>query len=114
MTHGAGDASRARVIRWPSGESRTFAPQLKGLVEQSVREGEARFTLDMSGVSPSDVCTDVLGYLLWAWKAAKEGGGDIRIFSSPRHVTELIETLGLDERFPNYANEEDALSSFEK
>jgi anti-sigma B factor antagonist len=114
MTDDAKEASSVRVIRWKGGQSWEWTSTLKELVLQSLREGDTNIVVDLSGVGDGDTVDALIGRLIRALKAAREGGGDLRVACAPPELERFIEWVQLGEVLPNYATEEDACRSFEE
>ena len=99
-----------RVIRPVDSREEDHHRELQCLLDEALDEGSVRIALDMSsGIFPSATS---LGILVTATKRAREGGGDLRLFSATPDWAELLRRIQLDQIFPLYATEKDALSSF--
>ena len=53
-----------------------------------------------------------MGILRGKLQTVREMGGDIKIVNLNKHIQTIFETIGLDEIFEIYKNEEEALKSF--
>jgi anti-anti-sigma factor len=84
-----------------------FAGQVDGLIEQ----GHSRFFFDMRNVT--FVNSAALGFLVRTKKIAQGKGGDLVLVRPSDFVRTTMLTLGLDELFKVFANEEDAERYFE-
>ena len=53
-----------------------------------------------------------MGILRGKLQTVREMGGDIKIVNLNKHIQTIFETIGLDEIFEIYKNDEEALKSF--
>ena len=99
-----------RVIRPVDSREEDRHRELQCLLDEALDVGSVRIALDMSsGIFPSATS---LGILVRALKRAREGGGDLRVFSAPPEWAEVLRRVQLDSIFPLHVNEQDAISSF--
>ena len=54
-----------------------------------------------------------MGILRGKLQTVREMGGDIKIVNLNKHIQTIFETIGLDEIFEIYKNEEEALKKFQ-
>ena len=53
-----------------------------------------------------------MGILRGKVQEVRELGGDVKIINLNKHIQTIFETIGLDEIFEIYRNEEEAIKSF--
>lgn len=80
---------------------------LKGILGR----GTSWILLDLADVRFIDSAG--LGSLIQCKKRAVQGGGDLRLMRPGKNVVSLLEMTGLTKVFRVFANEQDALASFE-
>ncbi|MFC5381184.1 anti-sigma factor antagonist [Aquipuribacter nitratireducens] len=82
------------------------APQLRAVVTACVTTGDARVVVDMSAVEFID--SSGLGALVAGLKAARQGGGDLRIARLAPQVLTVLQLTNLDRVMRPYASVEEA------
>ena len=86
------------------------APQLKALVDETVKQGARFGIVDLSGCDFMD--SSGLGAVIGGLKAAREAGGDLRLAGPAGQVARAIELMKLDRIFGRYATVDQALDGF--
>lgn len=87
------------------------APKLKETFNRLIEKDIVKYIVDFKGLV--HINSLAMGILRGKLQVVKEMGGDIKISSLNDHIKTIFETIGLDEIFEIYSNEEEALKSFE-
>lgn len=87
-------ASGAVVLRPEGRLNMVAAPDLREQLHNLVRVGNTRIVVDLSAVETID--SSGLGALISGLKAARQGGGDLRISSPSEQVLAVLELTNLN------------------
>jgi anti-anti-sigma factor len=86
------------------------AADVKARLAQVVAEGGKRLIVDLAGVTFVD--SSGLGALIGGLKAARQGGGDLRIAGAGEQARTILQLTTLDRVLRPYATVEEALAGF--
>lgn len=86
------------------------APKLKETFNKLIEKDVVKYVVDFKGLV--HINSLAMGILRGKLQVVKEMGGDIKISGLNSHIKTIFETIGLDEIFEIYANEEEAIKSF--
>ena len=86
--------SGATVIRPEGRLNMVAAPDLREQIHSLVRSGHTRIVVDLSGVDTID--SSGLGALISGLKAARQGGGDLRIAGPSEQAVAVLELTNLN------------------
>ncbi|PRY65894.1 anti-sigma B factor antagonist [Glaciihabitans tibetensis] len=100
---GADDA----VVRAVGKLNMVSAPALREIVLKLIGEGRQRIVVDLAGVDFMD--SSGLGALVGCLKAARQGGGDLRIAAPGAQVLMVLKLSNLDRVLATFETAEDAL-----
>lgn len=87
-------ASGSVVLRPEGRLNMVAAPDLREQLHSLVRAGNNRIVVDLSGVETID--SSGLGALISGLKAARQGGGDLRIASPSEQALAVLELTNLN------------------
>lgn len=87
------------------------APNLKSLIDTTVKGGLIRGVVDLSGADFID--SSGLGAVIGGLKAAREAGGDLRIAGATGQVDHALKLMKLDRVFGRYSTVDEALDGFD-
>ena len=94
-----------------NGELDAFvAPKLKETFNRLIEKDITKYIVDFKGLI--HINSLAMGILRGKLQVVREMGGDIKIVNLNKHIQTIFETIGLDEIFEIYKNEEEALKSF--
>jgi len=94
-----------------NGELDAFvAPKLKETFNRLIEKDITKYIVDFKGLI--HINSLAMGILRGKLQVVREMGGDIKITNLNKHIQTIFETIGLDEIFEIYKNEEEALKSF--
>lgn len=94
-----------------NGELDAFvAPKLKETFNKLIEKDITKYIVDFKGLI--HINSLAMGILRGKLQVVREMGGDIKIINLNKHIQTIFETIGLDEIFEIYKNEEEALKSF--
>ena len=94
-----------------NGELDAFvAPKLKDTFNKLIEKDITKYIVDFKGLI--HINSLAMGILRGKLQVVREMGGDIKIINLNKHIQTIFETIGLDEIFEIYKNEEEALKSF--
>ena len=86
------------------------APKLKETFNRLIEKDITKYIVDFKGLI--HINSLAMGILRGKLQVVREMGGDIKIVNLNKHIQTIFETIGLDEIFEIYKNEEEALKSF--
>lgn len=86
------------------------APKLKETFNKLIEKDIIKYVIDFKGLV--HINSLAMGILRGKLQVVKEMGGDIKIINLNNHIKTIFETIGLDEIFEIYTNEEEALKNF--
>ena len=95
-----------------NGELDAFvAPKLKETFNRLIEKDINKYIVDFKGLI--HINSLAMGILRGKLQVVREMGGDIKIVNLNKHIQTIFETIGLDEIFEIYKNEEAALKKFQ-
>ena len=95
-----------------NGELDAFvAPKLKETFNKLIEKDINKYIVDFKGLI--HINSLAMGILRGKLQTVREMGGDIKIVNLNKHIQTIFETIGLDEIFEIYKNEEEALKKFQ-
>jgi anti-sigma B factor antagonist len=83
---------------------------LKDKVNSLVNQGHKHLVLNLAGVSYMDSAG--LGVMMAAYATAKRQGGDVKLLSLTKRITDLLSITKLSTIFETFDSETDAVASF--
>jgi len=86
------------------------APQLQEHLGELVKAGHGRLVINMKDVT--FLSSAGLRALLWALKACKRSGGDVRLSEVSSPVARVLELTSFDMHFKCYVSDAEAVGSF--
>jgi len=86
------------------------APKIKETLNKLIENEINKYIIDFKGLI--HINSLAMGILRGKLQVVREMGGDIKIINLNKHIQTIFETIGLDEIFEIYKNEEEALKSF--
>ncbi|MCD0480880.1 STAS domain-containing protein [Streptacidiphilus sp. ASG 303] len=81
--------------------------ELEGALDSALRDGARYVVLDVSGVGFGD--SSMVNALLGAWRSLSARSGGVRLVGVSPAVDQLLATLGIRDRLPQYPTVDDAL-----
>lgn len=96
----------ATVLRPEGRLNMVAAPDLREQLHALVRGGKTRIVVDLSAVETID--SSGLGALISGLKAARQGGGDLRIASPSEQATAVLELTNLNRVLKSCESPDDA------
>lgn len=87
-------ANGAVVVRPEGRLNMVVAPDVREQLHALVRSGKSKLVVDLSGVETID--SSGLGALISGLKAARQGGGDLRISSPSEQAQAVLELTNLN------------------
>jgi anti-sigma B factor antagonist len=96
----------ATVLRPEGRLNMVAAPDLREQLHALVRAGKTRIVVDLSAVETID--SSGLGALISGLKAARQGGGDLRIASPSEQATAVLELTNLNRVLKSCESPDDA------
>mgnify|MGYP003092594210 CR=1 FL=1 len=85
-------------------------PKLKETFNRLIEKDNNKYIVDFKWLI--HINSLAMGILRGKLQVVREMGGDIKIVNLNKHIQTIFETIGLDEIFEIYKNEEEALKSF--
>lgn len=99
------------VVVQPTGRlNMVAAPRLREQLRELVDEGARRLVVDLSTTEFID--SSGLGALISGLKAARQGGGDLRIAAPTEQVRRVLTLTKLDKVLTAYGSAEDAFDGY--
>jgi len=86
------------------------APKLKETFNKFIEKDVVKYIVDFQGLI--HINSLAMGILRGKVQEVRELGGDVKIINLNKHIQTIFETIGLDEIFEIYRNEEEAIKSF--
>lgn len=111
MAAAGSDPAPVVVLRLPERLETENLPEFQDAVRMLLEEGRVLLAVDASQVLALRD-NGWFGFLIWSFEMVRERGGDLRMFAPSREITRLLELFGLDEAFPVYGTEAEAVASF--
>ena len=107
----APEPAPVHIFRLPETLETEDLPEFQTAVQNVLDAGKSRIAVDASKVVALHD-NGWFGCLIYSLKAAREDGGDLRLYAPSHEVTRLLELFGLENAFLVFDTEEEAVASF--